>query len=144
MHVSIHFDVFWTCARITVGRIRYCILAQVRLVVLNTVFSKGYLAPSKCGDFLDHGVTRPPKVPNCTIQSTALARLHLCRLTVETEGLLFHLHLHLLDIGLDGSHLLALLSQLPLQLEELLQLVAQQSFVEAPLWMLRTCLQIPH
>ena len=31
-----------TCARITVGRVRYCILAQVRLVVLNTVFSKGY------------------------------------------------------------------------------------------------------
>ena len=32
----------FTCARITVGSVRYCILAQVRLVVLNTVFSKGY------------------------------------------------------------------------------------------------------
>ena len=32
----------FTCTRITVARVRYCILAQVRLVVLNTVFSKGY------------------------------------------------------------------------------------------------------
>ena len=30
-----------------------------------------------------------------------------------------------LDIGLDGSHLLPLLPQLPLQLEQLLQLVAE-------------------
>lgn len=72
--------------------------------------------------------------------------LHLRRLTLETEGLLFHLHLHLLemslvstkdcfigkvendenlDICLDGSHLLPLLPQLPLQLEQLLQLVAE-------------------
>ena len=83
----------FTCARITVGSVRYCILAQVRLVVLNTVFSKGHwrcqvthdgtishlkltFAPSQCRHFLDHRVAIPPEIPNCTIQSTNLTSLH--------------------------------------------------------------------
>ena len=84
-----------TCACITVVGIRYCLLAQVRLVVPNTVFSQRHqkrssqalfvdttphshtptFAASQRGDFFDHGVADPSKVTNCAIQSSSFPDL---------------------------------------------------------------------